>query len=102
MSAAEPFALSKPITAHGEEVRELTLAEPTTKDVRELGYPFTALPDANGEIKITLYPEIAARYITRLARVPMSSVDQLAIGDLFGLHMVIVGFFGQGPDSVSN
>ena len=31
--------LSKPVTAHGEEVDELTLREPLTKDVIELGMP---------------------------------------------------------------
>lgn len=88
------FPLSKPIKAHGEEVHELDLAEPTAKDVRELGYPFMALPGADGQADFKLYPDIGAKYIARLAKVPLSSVDQLAPGDLMVLHTEICGFFG--------
>lgn len=87
--------LSKPIKAHGEEVTEINLTEPGAKDVRELGYPF--MPDAQGDVK--MYPDIAAKYICRLAKIPMSSVDQLAIGDLLQLHVEIIGFFGVGTPS---
>lgn len=87
------FKLSKPIKAHGEELFELVLAEPTGKDVRELGYPFMAVPGAGGVAEPKLYPDIGAKYISRLAKIPMSSVDQMAPGDLFVLHSEICGFF---------
>lgn len=87
--------LSKPIKAHGETIDEIVLSEPTTKDVRELGYPF--MPDAHGDVK--MYPDVAAKYICRLGKIPMGSVDQLAIGDMLQLHVEIIGFFGVGNPS---
>ena len=84
--------LSKPIKAHGEDLHDIELTEPTTKDVRELGYPF--MPDAHGDVK--MFPDIAARYISRLAKIPLSSVDQLAPGDMLQLHVEVIGFFGVG------
>ena len=95
------FPLSKPIKAHGEELVELVLSEPTAKDVRELGYPFMAVPGANGVAEPKLYPDIGAKYIVRLAKIPMSSVDQLTPGDLFVLHSEICGFFGVGEETSS-
>lgn len=88
------FVLSRPIKAHGDELHELELAEPTSKDVRELGYPFSAVPAANGEADLKLFPEVGAKYISRLAKIPMSSVDQLAPGDFLLLHTELCGFFG--------
>jgi hypothetical protein len=87
--------LSKPIKAHGEEVDEIVLAEPTTKDVRELGYPF--MPTADGDVK--MYPDVAAKYISRLGKIPLSSVDQLAIPDMFALHAEVITFFGVASPS---
>lgn len=87
------FALSKPITAHGEEVAELEISEPTARDVRELGYPFMAMPGADGQADFKLFPDVGAKYISRLAKIPMSSVDQMSPGDLMVLHTEICGFF---------
>jgi hypothetical protein len=90
------FPLSKPIKAHGKEIETLELAEPGTKDVRELGYPFSATPGANGDADLKLFPEVGARYISRLAKIPMSSVDQMEPGDFLMLHTELCGFFGRG------
>lgn len=87
------FPLSKPIKAHNEELNSLDLAKPTSKDIRELGYPFSAVPGANGEADMKLHPDIGAKYIVRLAKIPMSSVDQLEPCDLLMLHTEICGFF---------
>lgn len=95
------FKLSRPIKAHGDEVTELTLSEPTAKDVRELGYPFMAIAGANGVAEPKLYPDIGAKYISRLAKIPMSSVDQLTPGDLFVLHSEVCGFFEVGEQALS-
>ena len=93
--------LSQPIKAHGEELLELELAKPTSKDVRELGYPFTAQPNASGEADMRLLPDIGAKYIARLAKIPMSSVDQLAPGDFLLIHSEICGFFGVADPATS-
>jgi hypothetical protein len=95
------FPLSKPIKAHGEEIETLELAEPGAKDVRDLGYPFSAMPDARGDADIKLFPEIGARYISRLAKIPMSSVDQMTPGDFMLLHTELCGFFMVGTSGSS-
>ena len=95
------FPLSKPIKAHGEVVETLELTEPGTKDLRELGYPFSATPGANGDADLKLFPEIGARYISRLAKIPMSSVDQMSPGDFLLLHTELCGFFTPGEATSS-
>lgn len=87
--------LSKPIKAHGEEVCELELTEPTAKDVMELGYPYLMVPNDEGDTGIELRPKVAGRYISRLAKIPMSSVEQMAIADLQQLQGTVMGFFGS-------
>lgn len=87
--------LGKPIKAHGEEVTSLELTRPGVKDVRELGYPFLTTPD--GDIKLDA--GTAARYISRLAKIPMGSVDQLDPADFMQLHGVVAGFFGVSTSS---
>lgn len=96
------FALSTPITAHGKEVETLELAKPGTKDVRELGYPFSATPGANGEADMKLFPEIGARWISRLAKIPMSSVDQMDPSDFLVLHTELCGFFAPAEPTASS
>ncbi|WP_295379546.1 phage tail assembly protein [uncultured Pseudacidovorax sp.] len=94
------FTLTTPIKAHGEEVTVLELRKPTTKDLRELGYPFSATPTASGDADLKLFPDVGAKFIARLAQIPMSSVDQLDPGDFVMLHMEIVGFFGPSSQAM--
>lgn len=85
--------LSKPVKAHGEEVSELTLREPTTKDVRELGFPYAvALSEQN---RIVFDAAVVAKYLVKLAGVPLSSIDQLSLPDFQALQGVVQGFFGH-------
>jgi len=93
------FPLNKPITAHGKEVEELVLSAPTTKDIRELGYPFMAKANDMGEADMELRADIGAKFIMRLAKIPMSSVDQIHPGDFMALHGEICGFFGDSTTS---
>lgn len=83
------LTLSKPIQAHGAETSELELAEPTGKDVRELGYPFKLYSDQS----IHLLADKTAAYVVRLAKIPMSSVDQMSPADLNNAGMMISSFF---------
>jgi hypothetical protein len=89
------YPLKKPVTAHGEQVSELLLAEPDTKLVMELGYPYLGIASDNGA-GVQLQPKVAARYLSRLAQVPMSTIEQIAIPDLHELHGWLMGFFGEG------
>jgi len=83
------ITLAAPIKAHGADVSTLTLRPPGGKDVRELGFPFKLMTDES----IVMQTEIVAHYITRLAGVPMSSVDQLDPSDFNMLAWAVTGFF---------
>lgn len=90
----DPIPLKKPITAHGEQVNSLTLRPPVTKDVIELGYP-TLIVMTGDEPAVEIRAKVVAKYISRLASIPMGAVESLDIGDHQVLTGVVMGFFGQ-------
>jgi len=95
MSAVIP--LSKPIKAHGDEVSEISLREPTTKDIIELGLPTLIIPGADGQSTgVEIRQPVVARYICRLAAIPMGSVESLAVKDFSLCTAAVMGFFGSG------
>ncbi|CAM6403281.1 Bacteriophage protein [Escherichia coli] len=83
--------LQHPVTAHGETISVLEFNEPTGKDVRELGYPY----QMNQDESIKLQAHIIAKYIVRLANVPLSTVDQMKPSDLNSAGWLVAGFFLQ-------
>lgn len=91
--------LKKPVTAHGETVDKLELAEPDSKMVMELGYPYLAIAGDAGA-GVQLQPKIAAKYLSRLAQVPISTIEKLPIPDLQFLHGWLMGFFGEAEEAV--
>lgn len=99
MSGVE-ITLSKPIKAHGQDVSALTLREVTTKDLIELGNPFTIVlgDGSEGSSRIQISNAVVAKYISRLAVIPPSSVEQLAPSDFSGIQSVVLGFFGASAD----
>lgn len=89
--------LSRPITAHGEEVSEITLREPTAEDVMQVGSPQLLIPSADGEsVGIEIRGKVIGQYISRLGAIPMSSVKALPIGDFTRCQGEIMNFFGGG------
>ena len=95
MSVTVP--LSKPIKAHGDEVAELTLREPTTEDVIELGLPTLIIPGADGQSTgVEIRQPVVARYVSRLAAIPMGSVKALSLKDFSLCTAAVMGFFGEG------
>lgn len=86
------LTLSKPIQAHGETVTVLTLREPTGKDVRELGYPYQLGQDD----AVKLLAGVTAKYLSRLADIPLSSVDTMSPADLNAAGWQVAGFFFPG------
>lgn len=88
--------LSKPITAHGDEVSELTLREPTIADVSEIGYPYLVHTSEEADAVIEMRPRVIVKYVSRLAGIPMSSAQQVSLADLSKLQAVVMGFFGEG------
>lgn len=88
--------LSKPIKAHGEEVDALSFRSPTTKDVIEIGLPTLIIPAADGQTGIELRQPVIARYISRLASIPMGSVESLSLKDHSVCSSAVLSFFGMG------
>jgi hypothetical protein len=82
--------LKKPITAHGDEVTEITLKEPTGQDCRAVGgLPYSIAADET----VSINAAVAMKYIGRCAGLPPSSVDQICPSDLNTLCWEIAGFF---------
>ncbi|UEP49656.1 phage tail assembly protein [Burkholderia ambifaria] len=87
---AMKIQLSKPIEAHGETLNVLEMCEPTPADVRAI----KALPYAvDQEENVHMRPEIVAKYISRCASIPPSSVDQIDLTDFNEICWVVAGFF---------
>ena len=91
------IVLSTPITAHGEEVDQITLRQPTTADLIDLGQPMRLLP-GNGldEAAIEVRMNVVANYVARLAAIPLSSVKALSLSDFGKATQAVLGFFGDG------
>lgn len=88
--------LSVPITAHGEDgVQTLYFARPTGKDVRELGFPYKIGRDDS----MSIQADIVAKYISRLASIPLSSVDMLDPSDMIAGSNIILGFFQKSGET---
>ncbi|EKN6252616.1 TPA: phage tail assembly protein [Yersinia enterocolitica] len=83
------LTLTTPITAHGEEITEIEIRDPTGKDVRELGYPYQLNPDDS----VKLLSAVVCKYITRLGNIPPSAVDSMSPPDLNMAGWMVARFF---------
>lgn len=83
-----PIKLRKPIDAHGKELTELEMKEPTTGDLIDCGDPMVIGVDETVSFK----NDVIARYISKLSGVPMSSVRELSPADFMECKTVITGF----------
>lgn len=102
MSAGEVvIKLAKPVKAHGEEVLQLTLREPTVEDQMDLGTPFLIIA-GDGETGIKIQPKVIAAYVVRLAAVPLSTVKHLSMNEFQLCQAAVLGFFGKGEDESTN
>lgn len=98
MNEKKTVPLSAPITAYDTELRELQLRTASTADARAIG----ALPYAiSHDQSVTLDLAVCAKYIGRLADIPASSVDQLALPDFNQLAWEVAGYF-LAQDSVGS
>lgn len=94
MAMSTVIQLSKPIKAHGEEVDQITLREPITKDVIELGLPTLIVAGPGGKsVGVELRQDVLSRYVSRLAKIPMSSVEAMSLSDFSACTAVVMGFF---------
>ncbi|ATM87003.1 MULTISPECIES: phage tail assembly protein [Yersinia] len=83
------LTLTAPITAHGEEVTEIEMRDPTGKDVREIGYPYQLNPDES----VKLLSAAVCKYITRLGNIPPNAVDSMSPADLNLAGWAVARFF---------
>lgn len=93
--------LSTPITAHDAQVTELTLREPTTADYIEIGAPMLIVMGDDDSAGVRIQPKAIARYISKLAGIPPSSVSALALNDFQACSKAVMGFFGENEAATS-
>lgn len=85
-------SLSKPIGAHGEELRYLKWREPTGADIERAGNPI--IVDFFGEKpSLTFNEKKMSAMISALCQIPPSSVRQLTAGDWNAIAWKLVRFF---------
>lgn len=86
-------ALTRPVQAHGQDVSQLTMREPTGKDIRRIGMPM-AIGEGGA---VTILAEPCARYMVELAAVPPSTIDAMPPADFTSCCMAVMSFFGAAP-----
>lgn len=91
----QTLKLSKPLSAHGVEITEITLREPTTTDVMEIGFPYLVVVGSDDSEAVEIRPKIIVRYVSKLGAVPMSTAQSMSISDLTQAQALVLGFFGQ-------
>ena len=89
------LTLKKPIHAHGAEVASLEFATPNGGNMRRCGIPYRLEENRHGETVAQFDAEVVARYISELAQIPPSSVNQLCVGDFQSAMNLVIGFFGD-------
>lgn len=94
--------LSKLVKAHGEDITELVLREPTVSDTLDLGMPMAIESDGEGGNTIVFRTAVLAKYAVRLAGVPMGTIKALSMGDWLAVQGAVQGFFGRSDDAASS
>ena len=94
----QTLTLTKPITAHGDTLEELTFREGTTADIIKCGFPMKYYISSDPEVKeqeakVDVY--VATQLIIELTGIPRSSVNQLAPKDFMDAVGIATSFFGQ-------
>lgn len=89
------ITLTKPITAHDKELKEVVLREPETTDVEEIGFPYLIVVSDDDSQAIEIRAKSVVRYISKLGGIPMSSARQICLKDLVQAQGIVLGFFGQ-------
>jgi hypothetical protein len=92
----DTFKLRTPIKApNGDPLPSLALREPTARDIRELGLPYTVEAGLGGQGGgMRFDTQVIARYIERLGGVTMTDIDTLHPLDFNDIVQAVVAFFG--------
>lgn len=90
MTTTTVHKLKVPITAHGDQLTELEVRRPTTKEVRGIkALPYTLSENSMPVVE----PDVVCKYIAVCTAIPQSSVEQLDLADLNELAWILIGFF---------
>ena len=84
--------LSRPIMAHGEEITVLKWGEPTAGDIERAGNPIK-IDFFGGKPSLEFDERKMSAMISRLAKIPPSSVSQITAGDWNAIAWKFVRFF---------
>ncbi len=90
MAEAIDFPLEQPITAHGEEVKVLSIRRPTVQEIRNIKVLPYVLNEAFAPVFDT---EAVCKYLAVCCAIPAGSVNQLGLSDLNKLCWVMTSFF---------
>lgn len=90
--------LTKPIKAHGQEVSEVTLRRPTSKEIKQIGRMPYLLDDGG---KPTPNMAVMSDYLVVCLGIPESSLDQMELLDLNQLTWAVIGFFLNAGSTAS-
>lgn len=97
MSGPVIVLLSKPIPAHAEEIDQIELRAPTPEDVMQVGLPTLLVPGSDGEsVCVEVRVPVVAKYISRLGKVPPSTVKAMQLSDFEKCIGAVMGFFNSG------
>ena len=97
------ITLSRPVQAHGEEITKLEIREPLGVDIRLCGLPFSLAPGtAGGDGEVQIREAAITKYISRLAKVPPTTVDQLAPNDWMTAMGAVLGFFDDAAGTLTS
>ncbi|WP_286899891.1 phage tail assembly protein [Achromobacter sp. UBA2119] len=87
---SDEYVLASPIKAHGEDLKVLTLRSLTPADARAVkALPYHVAADES----VRIDTDAAAKYIVRMAGIPLGSVDQLNLVDFNALAWKVASFF---------
>jgi Phage tail assembly chaperone proteins, E, or 41 or 14 len=87
--------LQTPVEAYGEKVHEITLREPTGKDIRKAGVPFRSWQDENGTTYNGADPQAVATLVALMGNIPPSAVDQLSAPDWLACMEGVTSYFNR-------
>src|SRR5262249_26538129 len=95
------FTLRKAIQAHGDEVKELKLREPTAKDIVKAGFPVIMTQAGVAGLQLAYDEQKMTLMISELAVIPPSSVGLLDPRDWSTVATWLASFFVPDWDQVA-
>lgn len=85
--------LTKPVMAHGDEIKELVFREPTGGDIALCGCPVTIHMLGQAEPRVIYDSQAMEAMMSRLSAVPPSTIKNLAAADWMAGCYLLSRFF---------